>query len=162
MDRLVMDAALQVKRFCPISLLMLWPMLGWRNFCRYDRWINAPFCSCKSTHFGRDTDVKASWCYYFSEVLKPLRASCALIFFLEIFFFSVSPSRTNKIMPFHNKPPPVFWSPDFVWQNLALLIDHHDEQEDGGQRRPDSLVVPISGQLDCVETEEVINVELGQ
>ena len=65
-------------------------------------------------------------------------------------------------MPFHNKPPPVFWSPDFVWQNLALLIDHHDEQEDGGQRRPDSLVVPISGQLDCVETEEVINVELGQ
>ena len=42
------------------------------------------------------------------------------------------------------------------------MIDHHDEQEDGGQRRPDSLVVPISGQLDCVETEEVINVELGQ
>ena len=32
MDRLVMDAALQVKRFCPISLLMLWPMLAEGTF----------------------------------------------------------------------------------------------------------------------------------
>ena len=32
MDCLVMDAALQVKRFCPISLLMLWPMLAEGTF----------------------------------------------------------------------------------------------------------------------------------
>ena len=32
MDRLVMDAALQVKRFCPISLLMLWSMLAEGTF----------------------------------------------------------------------------------------------------------------------------------